>query len=107
MLITVIAYYPPAQAENVGTKFIEVMSRYPDDPTVSEAILHGAVSATAEGLRVIGVLAVKDGKVREAMDLETRRMLAFARDIEGFRYSIDVAYDVMEAMQAIDMKSPV
>jgi len=95
------------RAENVGKKFVEVMSRYPDDPSVSEAILHGAVSQTAEGIRVIGVLAVKDGKVKEAMDLETRRMLEYARAIEGFRYCIDVAYDVVEAMGVIEMKSPV
>jgi hypothetical protein len=107
VLITVIAYYPHGESENVGKKFIEVMSKYPDDPTAAEPILYGAVNATTEGIRVISVAAVKNGKVKEAIDLATRRMLEYSNAIAGFRYTLDVSYDVVEAMGILNMKSPV
>jgi hypothetical protein len=107
MLITFIAYYPHGKAESVGKKFIEVMSKYPDNPAVSEPVLYGAVNVTVEGVRVIGHYSVKDGKIKEALELATRRMLEYAKAVDGFRYSLDVSYDVVEAMSIINMKSPV
>jgi hypothetical protein len=107
MLLTVIIYYPPSQADKVGKKFIEVTAKYPDDPSVMEPLVHGAVDATLDGIRVIGIASIKEGKAREALDLESKRMLEYAKSIEGFRYSIDISYDVLEAMDVIGMESPV
>jgi hypothetical protein len=54
----------------------------------------------------ITVSSVQPGKVKEAMDLSSNRLLLIANDIEGFRYSINVAYDLVEAMPFVGLQAP-
>ncbi len=105
MLVMTTLIYPPAMADQVGQKYIEIMDKYPDDASIAESLVPAAVKATAEGIKVTAIYSAKENKIKETMDLASNRMLEF-RKIEGFRYSIDIAYDAVEAMALLGLEAP-
>ncbi|MBA7652042.1 hypothetical protein ES703_59871 [subsurface metagenome] len=53
----------------------------------------------------INVSSIQPGKVKEAMDIAYNRFLILAA-VEEFRYQINIAYDLAEAMPIIGLKAP-
>jgi len=101
----IISTYPQHLSEEVGKAYIEAMKKVPDDKSIAKPVIRAAVEATLEGFRVTAFNAVKPGKLREALDLASKRMLIFGK-IEGFNYSINLAYNATEAMEFIGMQAP-
>ncbi len=106
MIIFVKCVYPAHIAYEVGKKWIEIMGKYPIDKTVEKQIVPAMVHVEIDGITVYAVINVKPGKFKEAMDLESKRMLDFGQ-IKGFKYSINTLYDAVEAMGLLGMQSPV
>ncbi len=100
-----IANYAQHLSEEVGKAYIEAMKEVPGDRSISKPVVQAAVQTGPEGFKVTVISSAKEGKLREALDLATKRMLIFA-NIKGFRYTIDTAYDAVEAMAFIGMKAP-
>ena len=103
--IHMVSTYPPHLAQEVGKVYIEAMGKFPDDRAIAKPVVMAAVYTVPEGIRATGISSVKPGKLREALDLYSGRMLVFAK-LEGFKYTIDIAYDAGEAMNLIGMTAP-
>lgn len=96
--------YPPHKIDELVKKYIEILPKYPPDPSLAEVAL-GATKATEEGIVSLTVFEVKEGKFQEAFNLVTRNTSAF-RTVEGVKYSIEVWATTIEAFAAIGMTPP-
>ena len=105
MMLMTTSIYPPSMAQQVGETYINIMDKYPDDPSLGEPLVPAAVSSTLEGIRVVTLYIINKGKTQEVMDLASSRMLEFGK-IEGFRYSIETVYDASEAMSLLGLDAP-
>ncbi len=81
------------------------MVKFPDDKTIAKPIIRACVSANIEGISVIAISQIKEGKTKEAIELASKRMLVFSK-VKGFKYSLDVTYDAIEAMGLLGMEAP-
>ena len=106
VLLMITSLYPAHLADVVGKKYIEIMKKYPIDKSIEKQIVPVAVHVKIDGIHVVSITTVKPGKFKEAMDVESKRMLEFGQ-IEGFKYSIDTMYDAVEAMGLLGMEAPV
>jgi len=97
-------WYPPGKESEAGNKYLEVMKKYPADPSISEAVIPFAVNTTPEGTHTFTVSTVKKGKLEEAIKRTTQSMLEFS--IEGLRYQIRTYLSATEAMSLIKLKMP-
>ena len=97
-------WYPPGKESEAGNKYLEVMKKYPADPSISEAVVPFAINTTPEGTHTFTVALVKKGKLEEAIKRATQSMLEFS--IEGLRYQIRTYFTATEAMCLIKLKMP-
>ena len=105
VLIITEHWWPPNKSEEIGKLYLEAMQKYPDDRTISKPVVPSAVWAVQEGMHSITIYSVQPGKVKEAMDIASNRLLMVSA-IEGFRYQINIAYDLVEAMPLVGLTAP-
>jgi len=105
VLIVTENWWPAGKSAEVGKLYLEAMKKYPDDKTIDKPIVRGAIWTTKEGMHSITVASIKPGKVKESMDIVSNRALLIA-SIEGFRYEINIAYDLVEAMPLVGLAAP-
>ena len=103
--IIAISTYPQHLSEEVGKAYIEAVREIPIDRSLSKLVVPAAVQTGPEGFKVTTIYSVKEGKLKEALDRTNKGMLLYTK-IKGFRYSVEVAYDAVEAMELIGMKAP-
>jgi len=106
VLIVTQTWYPVSQAENAGKAYLEAMKKFPQDRSLTKPILQSGVKIEKEGLHAIAISAVKEGKVKEAMDLISKRLLILARGVEDIKMSMDIYYDLPEAMPLVGLSAP-
>jgi hypothetical protein len=95
-------WYPPAKADEVGKKYLEVLEKYPPDESLAKTIVPAAVGSTKEGLEALLISEVERQKVGDALERETIFMVEF-RNIEGFNYEIKTWSTAAEALQRIGL----
>ena len=105
VLIMVTSWYPPTKIIEVAEKYIEVMQKIPDDPTIAEPLVTVGVSSGKDGVEVISIGNVRKGKYEEAMNIVLRRMVMF-HGIEGYRCEIKTLSTLEEAMPLIGLAPP-
>jgi hypothetical protein len=105
MYIKIVSRYPQHLAVEVSKLYLEAMKKVPDDRSISKPAVRAAVEAADGKFLITAFYTAKPGKLREALDLANERMLIFTK-IQGFEYSINVAYEVGEAMKFIGMEAP-
>ena len=106
MLIVTQHWWPHGASSKVGKIYLEAMKKYPDDKTISKPILRSAIWAIKDGSFSITVSSIQSGKVKESMDLAMKRLLMLAESIDGFKYEIHIAYDLVEGMPLIGLAAP-
>ena len=106
VLIVTQHWWPHGHSEKVGKVYLEVMKKFPDDKSISKPVLRSAVWAVKEGMFSITVSAIQPGKVKESMDLAMNRLLMMAESVEGFKYEVHIAHDLVEAMPLIGLAAP-
>jgi hypothetical protein len=106
MLIVTQHWWPHGVSSKVGKVYLEVMKKFPDDKTISKPIVPSAIWSEKEGTFSTTISAIQPGKVKEAMDLAMNRLLILAESIEGFRYEIHIAYDLVEGMPLVGLTAP-
>jgi len=99
-------WYPPQQARAYAKRAFESIKKFPFDKNLSKIILLGAVSNTEEGLRLISIAEIKEGKTKEAVLLASKRILFTAEGIEGLKYKIETCMSAAEAITTVDMQLP-
>ena len=105
MYILVQCQYPAHIADEIGKSYIDAMAKFPDDKSIAKPIVKACVKANLDGITVIAISQIKEGKTKDAMGLISGRMLVLAK-VKGFKYSIDVTYDAIEAMGLLGMEAP-
>jgi hypothetical protein len=106
MLIVTQHWWPHGKSEKVGKIYLEAMKKFPEDRSISKPILRSAVWSVKDGSVSITVSSIQPGKVKESMDLAMNRLLMLAESVEGFKYEIRIAYDLVEAMPLIGLSAP-
>ena len=99
-------WWPPGKSEEVGKIYLEVMQKFPDDRSITKPVIQSAVWSVPEGMHSITVGSVQPGKGKEAMDIATNRLIMLGKTIEEFRYTVNIAYDLVEAMPFVGLKAP-
>jgi len=106
VLIVTQHWWPHGQSEKVGKAYLDVMKKFPDDKSISKPILRSAIWAVKDGMFSTTVSAIQPGKVKESMDLAMKRLLTMAESIDGFKYEVHIAYDLVEGMPLIGLAAP-
>jgi len=95
------AWYPPSQSNKVAQRYLETLQKYPVISSIKR-IVPVAVASTKEGIEVMVVDDVKREDIGEVVDYNSQFLVEF-RDIEGFRYHVNIFSTVGEAMGYIGM----
>ena len=97
--------YPSDKASEVAERYLEAITKYPPDENLGTEVVPAAVKTTHQGIRVIGIVDVKQGKLEEAYARAVNMMVMF-QSIVGFEYTMEVYYKVEEALAVIGMSMP-
>ncbi|MFX0042778.1 MAG: hypothetical protein ACFE8L_07690 [Candidatus Hodarchaeota archaeon] len=106
VLIVTQHWWPHGQSAKVGKVYLDVMKKFPDDTSISKPVLRSAIWPAKDGMFSITVSNIQPGKTKESMDLATKRLLMMAEAIDGFRYEIHIAYDLVEGMPLVGLAAP-
>ncbi len=98
--------FPPEQAEAISKIYLSKIKeeRAAMRPLAKE-IIPNAVRATTEGMSVISVFDVKEGKLEECLALQQKQLLAY-HVIPGYKYKMEVRFKATEALEMLGMKIP-
>ncbi|MFX0100704.1 MAG: hypothetical protein ACFFCS_14105 [Candidatus Hodarchaeota archaeon] len=99
------AWYPLHLAPKVGKAFLEAIKKYPHDKSLGKQVIDSAVQTVKDGIHAFGVMKVKEGKIKEAMDLVNKRLLMVAA-VEGYQYKLRVYYEMAEALPFVGLEAP-
>jgi hypothetical protein len=99
------SYFPAGKSEEAGKKFIEVTKKFPPDRSIAKPILRVGVRVTTNGMKVITLYEVKDGKIDEFMNRSYQQILMFS-EIEGYRAEHEVFMSGTEALPLVGLKMP-
>ena len=98
--------FPNDQAENIAKVYLkEIKGARALLRPLGKEVVPNAVKATEEGMTVIGIWDVKEGKLEEILNAQQKLLLAY-QEIEGYRYRIEVRFKVTEALEMLGMKVP-
>lgn len=106
VLIVSQHWWPHGKSEKVGKLYLEVMKKFPDDKSITKPILRSAIWATKDGMFSTTVSAIQPGKTKEAIDMAMKRLLMISESLEGFKYEIHIANDLVEGMPIIGLEAP-
>jgi hypothetical protein len=89
------------------TKAIDAIQKnlFPDDETIQETLVQSAGKITEDGVKLLSVTQVKEGKLEEALAVVYKEM-SYYSDIEGFESSVEVWATSQEGLQALGMEAP-
>lgn len=97
--------FPSHLANEVAKRFIESLQKFPDDDSLGETLIQSAVKIKQEGVNILTVTQVNEGKLEEALN-NANNQIAFFLDIEGYEASLEVWGTVQESLAALGMKMP-
>ena len=89
----------------VGETYLESLKKYPPDASLGIEVVPAAAKATLQGVKVMGIIEPKAGKLEEAL-MRVENEMAMYLSIEGFECSIETYGTVSEAMATIGMSLP-
>ena len=94
VLIMVTAWFPPNKAAEVQKVYAEAFRKIP--MTSEKTLVHAGLS-DKEGMRSYHIYEIEKGKLEEAYNRISRRLLEFG-SIEGYRYKVENLLTVEEVM---------
>ncbi len=103
--IVTTSIYPTEKGPEVAEKYLEAINKYPPDENLAVEVVPAAVKSSHEGVRVLGIEEVREGKLEDALKQTVNRMVMF-QSIPGFRYSTEIYYKIEEALALIGMSLP-
>jgi len=103
--LKITSQYPSDTGSAVAEKYLEVLSKFPHDESISIETVPAAVKMTHNGVRGFSISEVKEGKLDAAYSRAVNMMAMFI-GIKGFEYTIDIYSKIDEAMVAIGMEMP-
>jgi hypothetical protein len=103
--IVLTSTFPATKAREVAKIYLEVNKIYPTDKTLEKQIFQGAIKSSEQGITTIGISEPKPGKMSELL-VRLQNSMVMYHDIEGYKYTIEVWYNVVEALGMLGMKAP-
>ena len=103
--IITTSWYPTDKSKKVAKRYFEALKKYPGDESLEKTIVPAAVTTTKQGVKVITVSEIKEGKLEEALTYTGNQMAMF-QDIEGFEYATRVYSLVTEALAMLGISLP-
>jgi len=98
--------FPNDQGENIAKVYIkEIKEARAKLRPLGKEVVPNAVKATTDGITVIGIWEVKEGKLDEILKAQQKLLLAY-NGIEGYRYRIEVRFNITEALEMLGLKAP-
>jgi len=104
VLVLATILYPHKVANEVAKKYIEMVKKYPADPSLGEMLTLGT-RATLEGIKVVSIGSIAKGKVEEALSNLATQYQEYT-SIEGFKWQVEMLMDMAEAYKAVGMTAP-
>ncbi|MHA2392584.1 MAG: hypothetical protein ACXAEX_11630 [Promethearchaeota archaeon] len=104
--VFITSLFPPHKGEELAKLYIKLLKeeRATLRPMGKE-LIPNAVKSTINGMEVIGVWDIKEGKLEEFL-FKQQESLANYHEIEGYKYQMDVRFKVSEALSMIGLKMP-
>jgi len=103
--IVVTAWFPLNKGTETAEKYIEERKAFPPDKSLVKELVANALKVERDKVKSIYIAEVKEGKLNEALTRQQNAMIMY-HDIEGYEYTIDVYFNIVEAMGMIGMKPP-
>ena len=103
--IVVTAWFPLNKATEAAEKYLEERKAFPPDKSLVKELVANAIKVDKNKIRSIYIAQVKEGKLNEALMRQQNAMILY-HDIEGYEYTIEICFTVVEAMGMIGMKPP-
>jgi hypothetical protein len=97
--------YPSTKAMEVVDVYFELLKKYPFDESLGTQVVPGASKTTTQGVEVLSVTEINEGKLEEALQF-TRKRLAMFHGVEGMGISIEVYATMAEGLETIGVKLP-
>ena len=104
VLLVTEVWFPVGKSAEAGKLFLETVKKYPEDRSIAKREIQ-AIWTVKEGMHSITIYSIKPGKVKEAMDIAMNRILMLS-SLEGSKFKINIAYDLVEAMPLVGLKAP-
>lgn len=105
--IVIFMKFPSHLATTFVKKAIEAMQKnlFPDDESIQETLVQSAGRVYEDGLRLLSVTLVKEGKLEEALKSVNKEMAYYA-EIEGVESSVEVWVTAQEGLDAFGIELP-
>ena len=105
MYLITTSLYPSDKAPEVAERYLEAITKYPPDENLATEVVPAAVKSTHQGIKVVTIVEVKEGKLEEAINRTANRMVMF-HSIAGFEHTVEIYFKVEEALTLIGMSLP-
>ncbi len=83
-------WYPTDKSREVAKKYLEVLKKFPPDPSIEMTLLI-LVRSTKEGIHVIGIGKPEKGKLEESI-IRTTQSNEEMTSIDGLIYEIETSF---------------
>ena len=103
--IIVTGWFPVQKGIEVAKKYVEERKKNPLDRSLGKVILDSALRVVKGKVKAISISKVKEGKLDEALIRTQNDMVAY-HELEGYKYTIEVLFDVVEALEMVGIKAP-
>jgi hypothetical protein len=104
--VFITSLFPPHTAEDIAKLYVKLL---PEERArlkpLGKEIIPNAIKSKVNGIEVIGVWDIKQGKLEEFLFIQ-QESLAKYHEIEGYKYQIDVRFKAAEALTMIGLKMP-
>ena len=106
VIVMTTVWIPHDKAQKTAEAFLEANKKFPSDRALSKTLLNNAVSTTKEGYKVVSADEIKEGKLVPYTAQLNNFLLHMAKEIEGYKYKIEVYSTLVEAMGVLGLKPP-
>ena len=97
--------YPSHRSTEVREKYIEIIKEFPFDKSLGKETIPVASNTNTNGIEVMSVVEVKQGKVEEAWKWGRNRMRVF-QEIKGLEYDMRLWSTLTEALEGSGYSVP-
>ena len=105
VMVVSTSWFPTSKSAEVGKKYLEVLKQFPRDKTISKVIIPVGVRTTSDGMKAFSVSEIKEGKLKEFMDLAYKQILIYS-EIEGYKTEMEFYLSGVEALPLVGLKMP-
>ena len=103
--IIVQIWYPTDINTEAVETYLEVLKEFPFDRSLGKETIPVASNTNKNGVEIISVMEVKQGKLEEAWKWAGNRMAAF-QNVKGFEYEIRLWSTLAESFEGTEYTLP-